>query len=207
MARRSVSAALVLLCASVLVLAGCSTTAGYGKRAARSARDFQEELQVMPGQIDAVMNDLNTLTAGTTTNRADVFKQYSKDLEKLEDHAKSVAHARDEAVKNSQKYFREWLQSSRSYKDPAKRDAALRALDAGQSQTNQALAYLNQGADDFRSLTDQLNEIKSTLARDMSPANVQKVGSNLGPVLDKADDVKQYIARLDEQIDAALAAR
>ncbi len=207
MARRSVSAALVLLCAGVLVLAGCSSTAGYGKRAARSARDFQAELDVMPAQIDAVMNDLNTLTAGTTTNRAEVFKQYSKDLEKLEDHAKSVAHARDSAEKNSQKYFREWLQSSRSYKDSAKRDAALQSLDAGKAQTNQALAYLNQGANDFRSLTDQLNGIKSTLGKDMSPASVQRVGSNLGPVLDKGNNVKQDIARLDEQIDAALAAR
>jgi ABC-type transporter Mla subunit MlaD len=161
----------------------------------------------MPGQIDAVMNNLNTLTAGTTTNRAEVFEEYSRNLTQLEHHAKSVAHARDDAEKNSQKYFREWLQSSRSYKDPAKRDAAIQSLEAGRSQTDQARAYLNQGAGDFRSLTDQLNGIRSTLGKDMSPATVQKVGSSLGPVLDKANNVKQYIARLDEQIDAALAAR
>jgi hypothetical protein len=114
----------------------------------------------------------------------------------------SLANTRDFAQENSQRYFREWLKESRKHKSAADRDAALAAFDTGKSQATAAQGYLDRGSREFRALIDQLNQTQTKLATDLSPATLQKM--NLAPIFDKAIATKANIARLSEEIDAAL---
>ncbi len=186
-----------------LIFTGCQSTKEIaGQKAAMSARDFQSALSLMPGQIDKVTSSLQSLQLMETTDKAGTFTTFTKELRTLESQAMSLANTRDFAQENSQRYFREWLKESRKHKKTADRDAALAAFDAGKSQATAAQGYLDRGSREFRALIDQLNQTQTKLATDLSPATLQKM--NLAPIFDKAIATKANIARLSEEIDAAL---
>ena len=189
----------------VIAGAGCSSQKEVaGTVASRSVRDFQKDLDAVPGQIDSVMSSLTKLTAGDTADRASALTSYSKDLKELTSQASRIASARDQAESDTQRYFREWLKESRSIKSSSERDAAYQALDAGKARTDIALGYLDNAATEYRALAEQFTQIQSMLTKDLSASSVQQVASQLGPVFDKASATKNYVARLSEQIDAAL---
>lgn len=175
--------------------------------AARDVRSFQAGLDKIPGQIDTVMAKLNSLTAGDATNRAELLAGYTRELRTLSQQGAQVAAAKDEAERNVQRYFREWVKESRGIKTDADRQAAYQAIDAGKTRTDTAMSYLSNGSRDFRALLDQLNGFQTTLTKDLGPASVKSVGDQSGLVSDLGIKVKGYIARLSEQIDSTLVGR
>ncbi|MCC6676779.1 MAG: hypothetical protein IT436_06510 [Phycisphaerales bacterium] len=201
----SIVAASLLAGLSLFTLPACKSSKEVASEVAtRDVRSFQASLDQIPGQIDTVMAKLNSLTAGDVSNPSALFADYTRELRTLTEHGAQVAAAKDDAERNVQRYFREWVKQSRGIKTSADRDAAYKAIDAGRSRTDIAMGYLRDGSRDFRALLDKLNGFQSTLAKDLSPASLKSIGSQYGPTLDKAISVKGYIARLSEQIDASL---
>ncbi len=188
-------------------LVGCQSKLERDKSSALNAAEFfQQDLAKMPAQIDLVTKDLTAATAGAVTNRPALFAQYSKDLKVLNQQAQSLASARDNAVAHTQDYFREWLKSTRKFKTEAERNAAIAKYDAGAQNFDTSKEYLRLGASNFRALVDEFNNAETLLKADLSEANVDKVRASLGPVYGHALEVKGYVERLEDQINAALVA-
>jgi len=187
-------------------LSGCQSEVDRSRSAARSAAgSFMESLSTAPAQIDKTTEALVKATAGNTPDRAAVIKQFDKDVATLETHAASMARARDNAENRTQEYFRDWLKETRTIKSESERSAALSRYDAGQGNFAQAMDYIRVGARDFRSLMNEFNAAQAALKADPSEANAEKVRGGLGPIYDNAIMVKAYIARLEEQVTAALS--
>lgn len=173
--------------------------------ASRDVRSFQQSLDQIPGQIDRTMASLSQLTAGDVADRSKAFADFSKDLSTLKTHAMEVAAQKDEAERNVQRYFREWVKESRGMKSTQSRDAAYKAIESDSYRSETALGYMRNGSRDFRALIDKLNGFQNTLKSDLSPDAIRRVGEQFGVTNDEAIKVKGYIARLSEQIDSTLA--
>lgn len=208
MKRAMIVVAVIAGLSPLLAETGCKSSKEVASEVAkRDVRSFRASLQRIPGQIDTVMAKLNAVTAGDAKDRAGLLADYSRELQALSRDGAEVAAAKDEAERNVQRYFREWVKESRGIKTEADRKAAYAAIDSGKARTDVAMSYLSNGSRDFRALLDRLNSLQKSLAQDLSPASVRSVGDQYGAVNDLAIKVKGYIARLEEQIDATLAGR
>src|SRR5262245_34559847 len=102
--------ATVIVASSLVGLSACKSSKEVANEvAARDVRSFQTALDQIPGQIDKTMSSLNQLTAGGSGDRAKLLTDFTSNLTTLKSQGMEVAGARDEAEKNVQRYFREWV--------------------------------------------------------------------------------------------------
>lgn len=184
---------------------GCKSSVERAREDARdSAAAFQRSLSALPGKIDSTMNKLAELTAPNNANRAQSFREYSDQLNYLRDAGEDLSAQADAANADAHEFFREYVSSSMSGKDPAARQAAMDSLATRKDAVNSALSYLEQGRKRSQDLVGSFRDIQDQLRNNLSDDAVARVRQRSGEIITPATDVKNYIARLEEQIRATL---
>jgi hypothetical protein len=202
-------AAVVCAASAVIMVAACggSQRQVAGTVATQSVREFQNSLTTAPRQIDDVVSTLNTLTSGKDVDRQALLTQFNQQMRLLDTQASNVRRMRDQALTDSDRFFSTWLRETSGIRSASERDAAIADLTANRQRAQQARDYLDRGSENFRTLMNELGGIQNTLNKDLSPATVQSVGSNLAPVFDRSKDVNNFLARMNEQIESILMGR
>lgn len=207
MSRKKLGVVLLASAASLLGSCGGSQREVAGQVATQSVREFQNSLVTAPQSVDAAVATLNKLTSGEAVDRSALLKEFNAQVRSLEAQAVSVRRMRDQAMTDADKFFGSWLRETSGIKSPAERDAAVAQLASSRDRVRRAQEYLDGGSANFRTLMNDLTGIQQTLNKDLSPASVEAVGRNLGPVYDRAANVNNFLARMNEQIDSILTGR
>lgn len=185
--------------------AGCASSTEKARTEARaSAESFQQSLEKLPAKIDAANTKLVELMAANNTNRAQTFREFSDQLTYLRNAAKDLDAQADVAKADSQKFFREYTGSAMSGRDAAERKAAMDSLSTRQDAVKSAMSYLEAGRKDFNSLAGSFRDLQNDLRSNLGADAISKLSPRVESTIRQANDVKNYIARLDEQINAAL---
>ena len=170
------------------------------------ASDFRESLKKIPPQLDDVNKRMFKAAEGQNPNRAQDVREFSKSLESLRAQARVVASEANKAEIDANKYFTAWAKDAKRA-DAADRPAIRADAKASKEQVNIALRYLDTARDDFRELLGTLDGIETKLKADQSESAIQALLPNVGRAQVKTNDLRNYIDRLNESIDAALAAK
>jgi hypothetical protein len=198
------------LCVAAMALAastlgGCkSSTEKAEEKSVASARTFRHDLAQMPARVDGTMNTLYDVGATNTTNRADRYNAFRDQLNWLQQDAKRVAAEADKAKSDRETYFREWNREA-VRADAAKREDMNATAAARRINYDNAVAYLENAKENYRQLVAQLNDINKMLGGDLTKFSSPDVQQGINNATVKSTNLKNYISRLTEQIDSALA--
>jgi hypothetical protein len=190
----------------ITALSGCTSKKDKAREEVREqAGSLREELAKMPPQIDATMKRMMAATAGQNPRRADDSREFSRSLATLRDQARLVAREANLAEVDSAKYFTAWAKQVK--KTPtADRPDARAASAASRARADQALSYLDKARADFLDLVSHFDNVEKGLARDGTERGIAAVQADVNAAISKATDVRNRIDRLEDELDAALAA-
>jgi hypothetical protein len=206
MVRNSVLIGALLMSSAALLapVSGCASTEDKRVEARHTAKTFRESLADRPKQIDATMSSLYEVTSGATTNRGASYREFSEQVAYLQGDAQHVAKHADTARTDADKFFQQWARDAVKAA-PDKREQMEGAMAGRTTNYQTALSYLDNGRDRYRALMTDLNDIKRTLDANLSAYSSDAVRGKVGDAQLKAFELKNYIARLSEQIDSTLA--
>ncbi len=205
MSKRSI---LSLAFAALLIPAlssGCASSTERARTEARdSAESFQKSLVELPRKIDATTDKLLSLQSTATTDKAEAFRDFSKALDSQQRAAEDLGKQADAAAADSEEFFRKYVEDAMSGRDPAARKAAMDSISSRKDARDAAMSYIEKARKSYRDLAGSLRDVQNDLRNDLSPAAISKQSPKIQKVVQQAKDVKDYVARLDEQITTAL---
>ncbi|HBS29101.1 MAG TPA: hypothetical protein DEB06_06540 [Phycisphaerales bacterium] len=205
MKTKAVLSLVVGLLAGASFLPGCATQAERARSTARSsATDFQRSLEGLPSRIENTLTSLNQVTAGNNTNRAASFREFSQALQFQQDAATRLGRQADAAQANSQEFFRQYIAQAMASRDPAARQNAMDSLAGRQDAVNSALRFLNDGRNQYREFAGTLRDLQNDLRVDLSQASIDRLTPRVQAAIRQGTDLRNYIDRLDEQLNAVL---
>jgi hypothetical protein len=191
--------------AAASFLSACaSSTERAESKSVSSARSFRDDLTVMPSRVDATMNKLYEVTSTTNTNRGDSYNAFRDQLQYLQQDANRVSGEADKAKSDRERYFREWNREA-AKSDPAKREEMKTTAAAERLRYDTAVSYLDSAKQNYRDLIAQLNDINKKLGANLGSYSSPEVQDGVSNAVLKSTNLKNYMARLTEQIDTALA--
>ncbi len=198
---------LVAVVFGVGLLSGCkSKTEKAGDTMKDQAMSFRDSLDRMPAQIDEVQRRALAAGAGQNPNRADDIREFNKSVATLRDNARVVASEANAAEVDANKYFTAWAKQAQKT-NAADRPAVRAEAKASREQVNTALGYLERARDKFNTLMGSLDKVQSGLAKDQSEAGIVALQPDVAKIVSQSMDARNYIDRLKETIDAALATK
>jgi uncharacterized protein YdiU (UPF0061 family) len=196
-----------------IVGAGASGLAGCESKREKAhdtmleqASSFRESLKTIPPQLDDVSRKMAAACTGQNPRRAQDVRDFSTSLEKLRTQGRYVASEANKAEVDANKYFTAWAQEAKQ-SNMADRSGVQSQAKASKQQVDTALRYLDQARDDFRDLVGSLDRIETKLKADQSEEAILGVQRDFGKAQVSTMNLRNYIDRLNETIDAALAAK
>lgn len=192
---------------STPVFLGCQTEKERAEqRNVRSREAFRAQLETMPPAIDTAVNDLLAATAGQNPNRAADFSRFQKSLAVLREHARDVDRAYQRAVDNSNAFYQAWTAESRRgpITDRLELEQQIRTRLSSRAD---ALAFFDRGRQRYLDMVTNMSGIESSLAGDLSDANVLAQNARIQNAIAAAFDTRIFVDRLDEVLDAASTMR
>ncbi len=203
------SLALVPVAAAILTapLSGCTSQKDKARETMiNQAETFRAKLQRMPAQIDDTTQKLIAATAGQNPHRADDFRSFTSSLASLRESAMAVGREANIAEVDSAKYFTAWAKEAR-HAQSADRPAVREAANLSRAQVNQAQSYLDAARTNFLDLVQSYDNVAKRLSGDLSEKAILAAQTDVQNAISKSLDVRNSIDRLDESIDAAVAAK
>lgn len=206
---RTTRAAFALALSGALLTAGlapmgCNNAERTRQDARASAQTFRQTLERLPNNIDATLRELAQLTAADNTRRADTFRNFSQEFSMMQDRAQQLSRQADLAETQTQTFFREYVRESMASRDPAAREAAVESLANRRDAVDNAQRLLSDGRRQYRDFAGTLRDIQNRLRTDLSPEAINRLSPQISAAIREGTDVRNYIDRLDEQIDAIL---
>lgn len=203
------SLALIPVAAALVTssLSGCTSQKDKARDTMMDqAETFRAKLQRMPAQIDDTTKKLVAATAGQNPHRADDFRAFTSSLETLRQDAMAVGREANIAEVDSAKYFTAWAKEAR-HAQSADRPAIREAAKLSRQQVNQAQSYLDQARGNFMELIQSYDNVAKRLGGDLSEKAVLAAQPDVQNAISKSLDVRNYIDRVDDAIDAAVTAK
>jgi len=183
---------------------GCNNAERAREQARTSAKNFRSTLEALPNNVDATINQLVQLTAENNTRRGETFRDFSRELGFMENRANELGRQADIAQSNADAFFREYVSQSMASRDPAVRQAAMDNVSNRRDAVNSALSILDDGRRQYRELFANLRDIQNRLRTDLSPAAINNLSPQIQAAIRQGNDVKEYVAALDDRIDSIL---
>jgi hypothetical protein len=185
-------------------LTGCQSKTDKAKEnLVDQAVDFRTQLNKMPADLDDVRSRLLAATSGQNPKRADDFREYSKSLARLRSDAMALGAEANKAEVDAAKYFLAWAKQTKNTA-AADRAASRDTAAVGEAKVQEALGYLKRGRTDFNDLIAALSDVEKRLGANLTEQGVLAVQPDVQVALMKELDVRNYIDRLDDAIDAAV---
>lgn len=186
-----------------MLVSGCASDTEAKRAEARGAAgSFRSSLNTMPGQIDATMAKLATLSDNRTSDKSKALSEFRKELSNMDSDARRLSQEADHATKDADAYFRQWAREAATSSN--KQEAAGESMATKRAHYETARSYLENARRHYLGLTEGLHNIE----RMYSAGNVNSADPAVSAAIEQATQdsvyVKNYIARLGEQIDSTL---
>ena len=199
--------ALALSLAAIAVTApGCkSPTEKAEGQVMYQLRNMRADLQHAPQLIDLTTEALNTATAWQNPNRAADIVTLQSRLDDLQDSAKRLSNQVIAAKADSDRFFREWAREA-NRASAGQRAEITDAMASRRNNRDIALSYLHNADTAYTSYVSQIEAIERALLTDSSPSSIEGVSPMVSNAITDGNKAKEYLLRLLDQVDSALAA-
>ncbi len=195
----------LLLIAAMAFLSGCSRATGV-KRAERTTTSMDEvekQIRQTTEQINVTSASLRELTASNQPDLKAKFQEYSKNVEQMQSVGQGAIRQIEQMQMRGQEYFREWAQEGKTYANPQIRQlSAERRAELTQTFAQISQAYTGVRGS-LRTYMDNLQDIRTYLSNDLTPAGVQNVSPVAQKTLQQGEQVQQSFQPVLEAINRA----
>lgn len=203
--KKSPSALLTLLSSilglTVLFLAGCQTTShDKGDTTARSLDHAALEVQAQSHALDLTMNSLNDLVNNPAPDLKPQYATFSRNLDQLEASAKRNAAAQTNVNRNASAYFKAW----ETQLDSVNYEVIRNQGQARRAEVKKSFEEVNQQFHEAQSaltpLIDYLEDIRKSLAVDLTVGGLQSVKGFLSNAQENAAKVQTALGKVSTQL-------
>jgi len=171
------------LVGSILVLGvGLLTGTAFGasqQELATSIKDAWAEATRTHGQLEATLSALNALTKQSKGDLRPAYDAFAAEIPKTEAAANSTRTRVKWMGGEGQKYFEGWQKDIDSIANESLRKKAQKRLDGVKKSYDKVAVELTKGAEKFAPFLSDLNDIKKTLANDVTPSGVKAIRSTV----------------------------
>lgn len=190
------------LLVTVVGAAGCSSGYKQGSKTSESVMTASQAIEDGRAQIDKVTASLNKLVNAQNQDLRPLFKDYSSNVDKLDSIAKDVKKRAEEMKSKGQAYFKEWdAELAKINNEDIKTRSADRRTDVEQSF--QRLSDASQKLKSvYQPLMSDLQDIRTALNNDLTPAGVQNIKPIAERVISEAAQVKDAAGQVSAEFSA-----
>jgi hypothetical protein len=186
-------------------LAGCASGAEATRSQARGEADsFRQSLSEMPGHIDKTIASLMTLSDNRAADKSKELKTFKNELATMDRDAREIGKQADRATSDADAYFSAWARETARTADPQKRQEMERTMTSRRANYETAQSYLNSARRRYLDLTENLHDIARMYERSGTDSTQPAVRDAIDQSVQDSVYVKNYVARLSEQIDTVL---
>jgi hypothetical protein len=194
----------ILLITALLCAAGCQHT-GYrkGDAASESLQRAALEIQGQSKAIDVAVGALTDLVTHPAPDLKPQFKRFSVAIDRLEDTVKRTERTRERMELKTVEYFQTWDKETADIHYGIVRDQSetRRAQVTNQFESVNARYLEAQGV--VRPLLSYLNDIRTTLSVDLTPAGLNSVQGIASNAENNARKVQVALAKLSDELKAS----
>lgn len=189
---------------SSLWLPGCASSSQQAvKRSERtvdSIGEFRKQIAAAGVQLDKTMAALDGVISGTGDRKA-AFAAYTREVANLRKQGDEAKSRSESLQSRAKEYVTKWQQDVADVANPdlkAQADARRAAI---QERIDEVQAMARAAGDAYRPLMQELTDIQTVLANDLTPANIEGVAPVAAKAHEDASALKQsldaYAAVLD----------
>jgi len=194
----------VVLGATALLSSACATSrVGRLDTATASVDQLRTQLTQGSARIDQVNESLRAF--GETDDLESEFKEYTRELDRLEKAASQVRSRRAAMQARMADHVEKWQQDLADVQSEEIREVSA----ARQAQLVSALERLSVALDalkaEYQPYISNLRDIELLLANDLSVGGVAVAGPLIDDAISRGEDVKRTIETADDELDRAIA--
>ena len=164
---------------TLILLAILSVTAWAAnanqQQLAKSIQEARIETGRTAEQLKATVSALNALTKQTKGDLRPSYDAYCTEVTRTESVAASTRNRIQWMAGDGRQYFRDWQQTINGIANESLRKKAQKRFDSVQADYDKVEVSLKEAGDKFKPFLSDLNDIKSTLASDVTPSGVKAV--------------------------------
>jgi len=171
-----------LLCSLVLLGAGLLTSTDLRanqQQLATSIKEARAEATRTHGQLEATLSTLNALTKQTKGDLRPAYNTFAAEIPKTEAAADSTRTRVRWMGGDGKNYFTGWQKDVDGIANESLRKKAQKRLDAVKKSYDKVAVELAKAAEKFAPFLSDLNDIKKTLANDVTPNGVKAIRSTV----------------------------
>jgi hypothetical protein len=191
----------ILLISALLCATGCQH-AGYqkGDAASKSLQRAALEIQAQSKAIDVAVGTLTDLVAHPAPDLKPQFRRFSVAVDRLEDTVKRTERTRERMELKSVEYFQTWDKQTAGIQYGIVRDQSetRRAQVTNQFESVNARYLDAQGV--VRPLLSYLNDIRTVLSVDLTPAGLNSVQGIASNAENNARKVQVALQKLSDEL-------
>lgn len=167
---------------------------------------LRSDLERAPNLIDLTTEALTRATSGQNPNRAADFATLQTRLDELQASTKRLTNEVITAKGDSDRFFREWAREA-NRTSAGQRAEISEDMAARRANRDRALEYLRNADTAYASYVTQVEAVERALLTDMSENSIQAVSPMVSNAFTDGNKAKEFLYRVNEQVDAALASR
>lgn len=164
---------------TLILLAILSVTAWAANASQQQLAKSIQEARIETGrtaeQLKATVSALNALTKQTKGDLRPSYDAYCTEVTRTESVAASTRNRIQWMAGDGRQYFRDWQQTINGIANESLRKKAQKRFDSVQADYDKVEVSLKEAGDKFKPFLSDLNDIKSTLASDVTPSGVKAV--------------------------------
>lgn len=178
MTRRRLHIHVVACVAAITLAVGCSSAPQGRQRSTKTVDTLakvQAEMEKGVAQIDVTLASLQHLVSKPQGDLAVAYKDYHKQVGRLDAVARDVA-SRDQSLRaHAQQYFASWEKENAQIKSAPIRSLSAERRAAAQASFDRMVAKVAEGNAAFTPMMEEFRDIDLYLSNDLTPAGVAAV--------------------------------
>jgi chromosome segregation ATPase len=193
--------------ATVVLINGCGTTAGYKQadKTGAGIAEFRDEIVNGKKAIDATMKSLSDIAATANTDPRKAFQQYSKDVSNLESTAAKIRKRAQEMQAQGQAYFKKWEQELATVSNPEIRALAAQRKAKLQETFESIRKYSEPLKAQFDPWMSDLKDLERYLSNDLTIGGVDAAKGLFKKTSNEGADVQKSMDALVAELNTVAA--
>jgi uncharacterized phage infection (PIP) family protein YhgE len=183
--------------ALALLASACqSSSGGKGEATGKNVTKAADEIQLGIGHLDATLAALNGLVNEPAPDLGTQFKAFSKHLDQLDATAKKVRETAASMDAKGKAYFADWDTQIAIIQNEDIRERSADRRKAVEAAFSKIQGEYGEARDTFRPLMNDLLDIRTALAADLTMDGVSAIKKSVKKVSGEAEDVKENLQEL-----------
>ncbi|MFO1475605.1 MAG: DUF2959 family protein [Verrucomicrobiota bacterium] len=194
---------LFLSAAAAVLIAGCASS-GYkkGDEVASNIQKAADQINALNPQIDKTMAALNKLTSASQGDLAPLFKDYSKELDKLKSQAQDVVAIRKKMAESGDAFLTAWDAQLAQIKNEDLKSRSEARRNEVKNQLTEIKRSYTEAATQFKAFGDELLDLQKYLSVDLTTGGLASIKNTVDKLNKEAGPLKEAVAKVGAQFQA-----